>query len=214
MSRMNVYAETGEYDLTEPELAGWFDWSKASHWDDSDYNGNGSLGTGRGTGLYRTAQGRWVSETWSRWQGEPRHACTFTTPEQAREWLLRNDEDAAVAEHFGEIEEERGPGRPKVGEQVCFTVPAADLGIIDALVERDGSSRSAVLRRAVAAFVVSQDEPQAALDARALNSIAETLPLATMASSFKLSAIAHEIRETGRDVPQSRYDLLDKALDR
>ena len=44
MGRMNVYAEPGKHDYTEPELAGWFDSSKADHWDDSDYNGNGSLG--------------------------------------------------------------------------------------------------------------------------------------------------------------------------
>jgi hypothetical protein len=168
MSRMNVYAEPGEYDFTQPELAGWFDPGKASHWDDSDYNGNGSLGTGRGTGLWRTAQGRWVSETWSRWQDEPRHACTFTTPQQAREWLLRNDEDAAVAEYFGDVEEERGPGRPSIGEQVCFTVPAEDLALIDNMAKQGGRGRSEVLRNAVAAFV--QPVKQAAAEARAAQS--------------------------------------------
>jgi hypothetical protein len=153
MSRMNVYAEPDEYGTIQSDLTGWFDLSKADHWDDSDYNGNGSLGTGRGTGLWRTAQGRWVSDIWSRWQDEPSHACTFTTPEHARDWLLRNDEDAAVSKYFGEIEEERGPGRPKVGEQVCFTVPADDLAIIDNLAKQGGKGRSEVLRNAVAAFV-------------------------------------------------------------
>ena len=157
MSRMNVYAEPGEYDFTQSELAGWFDPSKADHWDDSDYNGNGSGGTGRGTGLWRTAQGRWVSETWSRWQDEPSHACTFTTPEQAREWLLRNDEDEAAAKYFGEVEEERGPGRPSIGEQVCFTIPADDLAEIDAIAGRDGLARSAALRNAVSSYIAIRE---------------------------------------------------------
>lgn len=157
---MNVYAEPDEYGTMQSDLAGWFDLSKADHWDDSDYNGNGSLGTGRGTGLYRTTQGRWVSDVWSRRQGGPSHACTFTTPEHAREWLLRNDEDAAVAEHFGEIEEERGPGRPKVGEQVCFTVPAAHLAAVDAFAERENLTRSAVLRLAVAHFAAETAAPE------------------------------------------------------
>ena len=153
MSRMNVYAEPDEFGADQAELTGWFDPAKADHWDDSDYNGNGSLGTGRGSGLWRTAQGRWVIDIWSRWQGEPSHACTFITPEEARDWLLRNDEDADAAKYFGEVEEERGPGRPGIGEQVCFTVPTEDLALIDSMAKQNGTGRSAALRNAVAAYV-------------------------------------------------------------
>ena len=157
MSRINVYGHNDEWDYEGTRtLEGWFDSSKADRWTDADYNGNGSGGTGRGQAIWRTAQGRWVMQNWSAWQGEEGRF-EFTTPEAAREWLLSNDNDDAVAEHFGEIEEERGPGRPKVGEQVCFTVPPEDLALVDAIVESDSSTRSAVLRRAVAAFVASEN---------------------------------------------------------
>jgi hypothetical protein len=164
MSRINVYSWPDEDDyLAKPELLGWFDSAKADRWTDRDYNGNGSGGTGRGQAVYRTAQGRWVLSNWSNWQGEA-NSYTFIEPEQAQEWLLRNDCDDAVAEHFGEIEEERGPGRPKVGEQVCFTVPAGDLALIDNMAKQGGKGRSEVLRNAVAAFV--QPVKQARAEAR------------------------------------------------
>lgn len=156
MARINVYSWPDEDDyLTKPELLGWFDSSKADRWTDGDYNGNGSLGTGRGEALFRTAQGRWVKQIWSNWQGET-NKHTFIEPDEAREWLLRNGMDDAVARYFGEIEEERGPGRPKVGEQVCFTVPADVLTDLDAIVQRDNTSRSAVLRRAAIALVAAE----------------------------------------------------------
>ena len=144
MNRTNVYASA--------ELAGWFDYDKAERWSDEDYNHNGSGGTGRGQAVIRTAQGRWILQHWTLWQDEDsRHE--YITDEAAREWLLRNDEDAAVAKYFGEIEEERGPGRPKVGEQVCFTVSPEDLALIDNMAKQGGKGRSEVLRNAVAAFV-------------------------------------------------------------
>jgi hypothetical protein len=41
---------------------------------------------------------------------------------------------------------------PKVGEQVCFTVPATHLAAVDAFAERENLTRSAALRLAVAHF--------------------------------------------------------------
>ena len=144
MTRINVYTEGDEYE--SGTFAGWFDSSKASHWDDSDYNGNGSHGTGRGEGIYRTSQGRWVKEIWSRWQGEPRHACTFIDAEDAREWLLRNHEDEAVAEYLGEIEEERGPGRPRIGGEVLVRLGDDLLGELDAHASEYGQNRAEAIR--------------------------------------------------------------------
>lgn len=54
---------------------------------------------------------------------------------------------------FGPVEEERGPGRPKVGEQVCFTVPSTHLALLDAMAEQQGVGRSFILRAAVASYV-------------------------------------------------------------
>ena len=144
MSRINVYTEGDEYD--SGTLAGHFDSTKASHWDDSDYNGNGSHGTGRGEGIYRTAQGRWVKDIWSRWQGEPRHACTFIDAEDAREWLLRNHEDEAVTKYFGPIEEERGPGRPEIGAAVHVRLGDDLLAQLDACASDRGQSRAEAVR--------------------------------------------------------------------
>jgi hypothetical protein len=140
MSRINVYA-ADEYGDPGTEFVGWFNLDKAESWVDRDYER-----TGYGTGLYRTSQGRWVFD------GETGR-CMYITPDEAREWLLANKQDDAVERYFGEIEEERGPGRPRVGEQVCFTAPAGDLAAADAIAEQDGISRSAVMRAALAAYV-------------------------------------------------------------
>lgn len=117
-TRINVYKllDNG-YGEHERVFDGWFDLSRAERWSDQDHNGNGSGGPGRGVAVYRTAQGRWVMEEWTNWQGEE-DLCYFIEADKAREWLLANNFDEAVEEHFGEIEEERGPGRPAIGDQV------------------------------------------------------------------------------------------------
>jgi hypothetical protein len=101
MSRVNVY----EDGVRDAKLTGWFDTAAAENWRDQDHNGNGSGGTGRGTALWHTSQERWVLENWTSWQDE-RSTYQFIEPEQAREWLIRNEEDSAVARYFGPLEEE------------------------------------------------------------------------------------------------------------
>lgn len=146
MARVNVYeAHSDGYGGTEDTLAGWFDPQRAERWSDVDHNGNGSGGTGRGQAICRTAQGRWVLEHWTSWQGE-QDRCEFIDAEAAKTWLLENDFDEAVKQHFGEIEDERGPGRPEVG-------PATPIRLGDDLTARvdaarlDGESRAAAIRR-------------------------------------------------------------------
>ena len=90
MSRINV---------TDPEtggLAGWFDgenakrYPEATRWDGCN---NVSVVTGNPynhQALMRTAQGRWVRNTWSAWQGAY-ETHEFITPEEARDWLLLNE---------------------------------------------------------------------------------------------------------------------------
>lgn len=115
MTRINIYNPGNEHEA--PTLAGWFDSSKAHEWSDRDYNGNGSGGTGRGQAVIRTAGGRWVLEHWTAWQGE-KATYEYISDETAKDWLLRNNEDAAVEEFFGEIAEEEDL---RSGEKIMAT---------------------------------------------------------------------------------------------
>src|SRR5208282_744136 len=68
--------------------------------------------------LYLTAGGRWALETGA-------NSFQWIDPDRARDWLISiRVPDDEIARHLDPVENERGPGRPKVGEQVCFTVPA------------------------------------------------------------------------------------------
>lgn len=149
MARINVYRYPDDSDyFAEAVRVGHFDSGKALRWHDADHNGNGSGGIGRGQAVWRTSGGRWVLEHWTSWQGE-RDRYEFITDEAAQEWLLSNDCDKAVAEHFGEIEEERGPGRPAIGEAINFRVGNL-LGALDAHAKERGTSRSKMIRRYIA----------------------------------------------------------------
>lgn len=151
MNRINVYEKIGEGDLgyVTPKLAGWFDWDKAARWSDADYNGNGSGGTGRGQAVILTAQGKWVLENWTRWQSES-DRYEYISGGDAREWLLRNNEDEAVDQHFGEIseEEDRRGGRPEIGAPVHVRLGDL-LGKVDEYAGAQGVSRAEAVRRLV-----------------------------------------------------------------
>ena len=165
MQRINVYEHRDNWEDVDQEtyeagsqLLGWFDYDKVQKFrEDTEWDGSNHISVATGSQwdhemLLRTAQGRWVLMTYSNRQGVM-DGYRFVKDAEAREWLLRNNGDDEVQQFFGEIEEERGPGRPKVGGQVCFTVPAEDLAIIDNLAKQNGKGRSEVLRNAVAAFV-------------------------------------------------------------
>jgi hypothetical protein len=157
VDRINVYRYPDESDsLSETVRVGHFDGDKAQRWDDADYNGNGSGGTGRGQAVLRTSGGRWVLEHWTRWQGE-RSGHEFITDDAAREWLLRNDYDKAVTEHFGEIEDERGPGRPAIGEPVNIRLGDL-LGRVDAFAAAAGRTRADAIRELVASGLGNAEE--------------------------------------------------------
>ena len=163
MTRVNIYKSYDNYEYEgdgEPVLIGWFDPDKAEFFtQDKRWDGNNMVGVITGSQwvdeyLYRTKGGRWVRCRDATRYCNGSRTYEFCTDAQAKDWLLRSEcNDEAVEQFFGEIEEERGPGRPKVGEQVCFTVPAEDLTYIDAIAERDGIARSAVLRQAVDAYI-------------------------------------------------------------
>lgn len=149
MNRINVYSHNAEWDYEGTRtLEGWFDSSKADRWTDADYNGNGSGGTGRGQAVIHTAGGRWILENWSNWQGEE-DRYEYITDDDAKDWLLRNHNDDAVTKHFGEIEEERGPGRPEIGAAVHVRLGDDLLAQVDAFRAVSGASRAEAIRTLV-----------------------------------------------------------------
>lgn len=149
MLRINVYEKIREedYGYVTPKLAGWFDWHKAARWSDADYNGDGSGGVGRGQAVILTSGGKWVLERWSRWQNES-DRYEYITADEARDWLLRNNEDAAVAECFGEIaeEEDRRPGRPEIGGRISTAIGDELLANVDAYAKAREVTRAEAIR--------------------------------------------------------------------
>jgi hypothetical protein len=145
MARVNVFDECGE-------LEGWFDEAKAeefkeaTRWDGSNHI---SIATGSQwdhQALYRTAGGRWVLHSWSQWQGRPERY-RFITDAEAQTWLLKNEHDAAVERFFGEIEEERGPGRPEIGPVIQVRLPEELLQQVDTAAKKAGLSRAETIRQ-------------------------------------------------------------------
>jgi hypothetical protein len=146
MIRLNVTDSGGA-------RVGHFDWDKkAGRWSDGDRNGygNGSSGTGRGQAIILTSGGKWVMEHWTRWGGEA-DRFEYITADAAREWLLRNNEDAAVAEHFGPIaeEEDKRTGRPAIGDAINIRLGDDLLAMVDEYARQRSVSRAEAIRRLV-----------------------------------------------------------------
>lgn len=161
MTRINVTGPIGTDDYGQPAtgLIGWFDADKAIQYDEAtEWDGSNRVSKATGIysehqALYRTASGRWVLNSWSQWQGRP-DIYEFIDEARAREWLLLNDHDQAATGHFGEIEEERGPGRPEVGARV--DVRLGDLlAAVDVYAEAHGQSRAEAIRALVTAGLQS-----------------------------------------------------------
>lgn len=149
MARTNVY----RYDERDGKtLDGWFDPSSAERFEENRrWNGSNHIGVMSGgqagyEELYHTKGGRWVRhyDFTSEYNGP--ECYEFLTSDAARDWLIKNQSDDAVKRFFGELEEERGPGRPEVG-------PATNVRLGDALTVRldaarqPGESRAAAIRR-------------------------------------------------------------------
>lgn len=143
--------------VTDPDAhvgnVGFFTRESAQVWDgDTRWDGSNNIdinvGANRSQKLYRTAQGRWVLGTWSQWANED-DLYVYTDDTGARDWLLFNDHDDAAEKYFGDIEEERGPGRPEVGSAVH--VRLGDLvAQVDAWAKEHGvKSRADAIRQLV-----------------------------------------------------------------
>jgi hypothetical protein len=145
MDRVNVY------DTETRELVGWFDIDAAEKFrEDTEWDGNNHISKATGSQfdhqtLYRTKGGRWVLNRWSQWQGS-RETYEFISDDEAREWLIAQNEDVAVERYFGELEDERGPGRPEIGPAIQVRLPEDLLAQIDAKAEDDGVSRAEMVR--------------------------------------------------------------------
>lgn len=159
MARINVFeyadAEDRAYGV-EDKNVGWFYPESATRYaEDTRWDGNNNVsvnpvGPFGHQALYRTAGGRWVLNTWSQYQGVAERY-EFVTDERARQWLILNNEDDAIVQWFGPLEEESGPskgGRPAIGPEISVAYPRDLLDRIDAAAKETGVSRSEWIRRA------------------------------------------------------------------
>jgi hypothetical protein len=142
MARVNVYDEDGKLGWFDPDKAERF--NEATRWDGQN-NVSAVAPRYHHEALYRTKGGRWVLNHWSQWQGSE-ETYRFVTDEQAKTWLLKCEHDDAVKRYFGEIEEERGPGRPAVGPMVNVRLGEDLTARVDAA-RLEGESRAAAIRR-------------------------------------------------------------------
>ncbi len=161
MARTNVYRYATEHEqYSDPDardrIAGWFDPDAATAFGaETVWNGHNRVdinaGEHRHHVLYRTHGGRWVLHTWSQWEGS-RPTYEFVDEETAREWLIKNEHDDAVAEHFGPLDEEAGPnlgGRPEIGPAINIRFPAETIARLDALAAAHDWTRAGLIRRYV-----------------------------------------------------------------
>lgn len=141
-------------------VLGWFDpdtateYREAREWDGSNHISVPTGQQGRHQALYRTSGGRWVLRHYSDWQGEmPSHE--YITDGQAKDWLILNEHDAAVEDHFGAIEDERGPGAPVTVGGKPINVRLGDdlLAKVDQRAAEAGTSRADMIRQLVAQAV-------------------------------------------------------------
>lgn len=151
MTRIMVDGDDGERD-------GWFDQESATffegrrEWDGANMACVHLKDGTRRQHLYRTRGGRWVIQTLSQWSHE-QTGYMFVSDDQARDWLILNENDAVVEKYFGEIEEEVGPGRPTTGTSVKVNIPPHHIADLDTLAAEDGTSRADQIRKAVAEYL-------------------------------------------------------------
>ena len=89
--------------------------------------------------LWLTPSGQWAYTS-----GPDQH---YVTVEWARAWLTRNRYPEVIAEHI-DVEHD-GRGRPEIGPEVKFRLPAQYRDALDRLAARNGLTRAEQLRAIV-----------------------------------------------------------------
>lgn len=170
-TKVMAYPDNDDFDYEGPYVAGWYDEAKAECYTEAtDWNGNNHISRATGSQteherLDRTAGGRWVLHSWSQWQGTL-PTVRFVADEAARQWLVLNDHDEAVAEYFG-MDDEAGPtpidlgGRPSIGGEAKVSYGTERLARIDDAAAAAGLTRAEWLRRAAEAALRSSLEATA-----------------------------------------------------
>ncbi|MCO6011561.1 ribbon-helix-helix domain-containing protein [Actinoallomurus purpureus] len=145
-----VISETDEYS-GETTVVGHFDLDKAEKFEeDTEWDGNNMVSV-HNVGQYghqmllRTAGGRWILNSWSQWEGS-KDIYGYVSDERARDWLMVNKDYDVIEKYLGEIEEEKGPGRPEVGPPTNLRLGEDLTAKVDAA-RHEGESRAAAIRR-------------------------------------------------------------------
>jgi hypothetical protein len=152
MARINIYSRD-EFDGST--RLGWYDPDSCvesidenKEWDGNNHRGVISGGQVGYEMLYRTRGGRWVRYYNFRNEFNGPEFSEFLDPEQAQDWLLRNGSDEIAEKYFGEIEDERGPGRPSIGDPTKIRLSDEQRDKLGRIA-RDGESLAATIRRLI-----------------------------------------------------------------
>lgn len=194
--RINVYQYERDYDNPGREvrtLAGWFNEESATEIAErTEWDGRNQVSVHQladefhHQSLYRTKGGRWVLCTWSQWDGhEARYE--FVDDATAKEWLIVNGSGDVITQHFGEVAEESGPGRPEVGTPINIRLGDELLPRVDAEAALRGQTRAATIRGLVAAAL-----SQAALGTRCQRDGADTTYCDGMVQQYIISAVSEK----------------------
>lgn len=144
---------------TQETVTGWFDPSSGDSFEEgTEWDGNNHIGVCSGIQasvggetLWRTAKGRWVLNRDARSYFNGPNAYRFLTDAEAKEWLVRSEvNDEALEKYFGGLEDEAGPGRPKIGPPISLAFPEKMIADVDARAQELSISRAELVRRYVA----------------------------------------------------------------
>lgn len=151
----DAQVRVGHFD---PDRADWYD-------EATRFNGENTVSVNTGKQwaheqLARTAGGVWVKHTWSQWRGVEKR-WWFITPDEAREWLTRNEHDAEVMEDVtgGTMPEESAPpkyGRPKIGDGIKVALPDDTVAALDRLAKTADQTRAAYVRDIITRHIEEQ----------------------------------------------------------
>lgn len=122
-------------------------WRGRTEWDSNNHVDVNTRDYATSHHLYLTAQGRWVLNVYSKWPGVA-ETYSYIADDEARDWLVFNDCDDDAQMFFGEVEQERGPGRPEIGVAVSLRLGDA-LPLLDEYAAANKLSRAEANRRLI-----------------------------------------------------------------